>query len=229
MARLSHAVTLLAVSVGITTTGSPAPGGSIRALAEIKQFEFNPGGISGADSVSSASIDGSRINGQAVFGPGFAGYDVFPREGDSAMAGLSKTVDFPDWLYSHNESLADALVELQDALHITGPIDGQIPGNIHFSSDGTLIPNRLFMEEHFDNFGVETVTAAARVIGSLDNPGIPGSSITSQLDLTASRFRPVTDASGSIVLPFHASDTARDISLTFSLDADGRRGGGFDY
>jgi hypothetical protein len=40
---------------------SPVLDGSIRALAEVEQFEFNTGGITGANSVTSASVEGTSF------------------------------------------------------------------------------------------------------------------------------------------------------------------------
>src|SRR5689334_13094272 len=126
MARQWCVLGAMAICVSLSIAAAPAHGDMIRAFAEVRQFEFNPGGIIGADGVASSSNDSSRISEQAVVGPGFAGYDIFPREGDSAMAGLSKTVAFGDFALFRNESDAEAFVEFQDTLHITGPIHGLI-------------------------------------------------------------------------------------------------------
>src|SRR5262249_21154364 len=61
MARLTWALALRAVSLGLAIAASPAPGSSIRALAAVEQFGFNPGGISGADSVTTASVEGTSF------------------------------------------------------------------------------------------------------------------------------------------------------------------------
>src|SRR5262245_6503225 len=135
----NRGLALLAALVSAALAASPAAAGFIKAGGSIVVLEAHPGGLVGSKTIAATGFLGQAAEERAEFGQGFVNFGIFPQTGTAGIGGISHPIKFEDFSGFQDESVTEASCEIQDSLHLTGPISGTISGQIVFSISGSLM------------------------------------------------------------------------------------------